>query len=582
MAARASRPSSLSRQTLLLGLALAGLTVAIYWPVGGFAFLNYDDTVYVTINPGVSGGLSADAVRWAFTTSHGANWHPLTWLSHQLDVTLFGLDPGWHHRVNLLLHLLTTLLLFHWLARCTGRPGRSAFVAALFSLHPLHVESVAWVAERKDLVSALCGVLALQAYTGYARRPAAGPYLVALLLFALGLLAKPMLVTLPFLLLLCDWWPLGRVAEGPLPAAGGAGLSRSLLQLLGEKLPFLLLAAAASTVTLVVQRTGGAITELFTLRLRLENALLAYLNYLQDAFWPEGLAVIYPFVPHFPPGRVLGAGLLLAAVSLAALLAARRYPYLTVGWLWFLGMLVPVSGIVQIGLHARADRYTYLPLVGIFLAVTWGVAELAGERRQRLLAAAALLILAVLAVVTRQQLGHWRDSVSLFRHAVAVTEGNVVALNNLGEALATEGRREEAVGIFRQALGISQGFGEVHLNLGRTLVELDRPEEAAGHLEVARQLRPKDGEIYALLGFVRGRQGKDAEAIGLFREGLRLDPAQWQAHLNLGIALERLGDLPGALAHYREALRLNPGDGFARRKRDEAQQRQQRGVRAGE
>ncbi|HEY5973741.1 MAG TPA: hypothetical protein VIU41_03275, partial [Geobacteraceae bacterium] len=423
------------RTYLLLGL-VALATLAVYWQATGHDFVNFDDRPYVTENPRVSGGLTLENIRWAFTAVHQSNWHPLTWLSHQLDCQLFGLTPRGHHLVNVLLHTLNSLLVGLVLFRFTGAGRRSALVAALFALHPLHVESVAWVAERKDVLSTLFWLLTMLAYGAYASRPGPGRYLPVMGFFALGLLAKPMLVTLPCVLLLMDYWPLGRFSFAPgavAQPAAGRRLSHDLL-LVGEKLPLLLLAVASALVTYRVQLAGGTVGTAFPLAQRAATAVVATARYLLDTVWPHGLAVLYPFDQAMPGWQIALSGMLLAGLTVAALLAARRRPYVTVGWFWYLGTLVPVSGLVQIGLHSRADRYTYVPLLGIFIVIAWGGQELLA-RRQRLAATLATTGVVALSVVTWLQLGYWQDSITLFGRAARVTSNNYVAWHNLGVAL---------------------------------------------------------------------------------------------------------------------------------------------------
>ena len=517
-------PRSAAVATILVALLLAGATLATYWPVTGHPFVAYDDEFYVVNNSRVTAGFGWQEVRWAFTTFHEANWHPLTWLSHQLDVTLFGLDAGRHHLTSLLIHTANTLLLFLLLGRLTGLLWRPALVAALFALHPLHVESVAWVAERKDLLCAFFVLLTLIAYRRYCRQPAWGAYGLALLCFACALLAKPMAVTIPCLLLLLDVWPLARFS-------GRAASARALLL---EKLPFFLLSLASAVVTIAAQKSGGAVISLESVGFgqRLANGVVATGSYLAKTAWPRKLAPLYPFPLHIPLWQVWGAAAFLGVVVALALWQRQQRPYLAVGLCWYLGMLVPVSGVMQVGQQGMADRYTYLPLIGIFIVLAWGMGELfpRWRCRQEALGATAVGVVALLGVATRQQVGFWRDSETLFRHTLAVTEGNYVMHHNLGVVLENQGRLAEAVA--EHARGVA--------------------------------LRPLSAESHYYLANALYRQGRTEEAVASYRQALLLKPGYGEAHNNLGAALHLLGRQEEAIAHYREALRLDPADDKAR------------------
>jgi tetratricopeptide (TPR) repeat protein len=532
--------AALARRPAALAALLFALVLALYWRTRAFEFLNYDDDVYVTANEGVRGGLSLSSVRWAFASTHAANWHPLTWLSHQLDVELFGLDPGAHHRTSALLHALAAALLFLALTALTGARGKSALAAALFALHPLRVESVAWVAERKDLLAACCAFGCLWAYALYARSGCAGRYALSLALFALGLLAKPMVVTLPCVLLLLDVWPLGRTTH---PRASSASSSeparpverrRPRRRLVLEKLPFLALSAASSYVTLRVQRAGGAFETLDAVGLgaRIANAIEAYGWTLAKTLWPSGLCVFHPHPSLAVPPRaawtptvLLALGALLA-VTLAVVLLRRRAPHALVGWLWFLGMLVPVSGILQVGLQAWAERYAYLPSVGLALALVWGADALAWTKRARAawLALAGLALLG-LALASWRQIGVWRDSRTLFEHALSVAESDVA-----------------------------------HVNLGRALEEAGDLAGAERHYARARELRPSLAGARVNLARVFRRQGRLAEAVAELEEALAREPDLAPARAELGWLLTELGRDAEALPHLRRAVELEPSD----------------------
>lgn len=506
---------------------LAATILAVYWQVGHHPFISYDDTSYVSGNPPVRQGLTREGIAWASRTFHMGNWHPLTWVSHMADVELFGLDAGWHHRVNVLFHILNVALLFLILKETTGAFWRSWFVAALFAVHPLHVESVAWVSERKDLLCAFFGLLAVGAYVYYVRRPGLRRYVPVAVFFVLGLLCKPMLVTLPLVFLLMDYWPLQRFAPDPFSP-------RMFLPLIREKIPLLALSGISCLVTFLAQARGNAVKSLehIPFDLRVSNALVSYVKYLFKTVWPDSLSVIYPHpaVVHasHPAWHVAGAALLLCAMSGLALWRGRRWPFLAVGWLWFLLTLVPVIGLVQVGDQAMADRYMYLPLAGVLVAIAWGAPEvLKGWRfRNPGLGIAGSVVVLALAIASWVQAGYWRTGVSLFAHALEATENNWVAWNGLGVSYREIGRYDEAVDCYREAL----------------------------------RLRPDCGDTWNFLGVAYGETGRYPEAAACFREALRIAPNYADAWSNLGNACNKLGQYPQAIDNYREALRLNPED----------------------
>ncbi|MFL6199060.1 MAG: glycosyltransferase family 39 protein [Thermoanaerobaculia bacterium] len=452
------------------GVGLALLTLAAYLPVLAHGFIRFDDPLYVTRNPHVQAGLSWEGIAWAFSANVASNWHPLTLLSHMLDCELFGMDPLGHHLTSLLLHTASVVLLFEALRRLTrDQPGsiwRSAAVAALFAVHPTHVESVAWIAERKDVLSGFFWMLTLLAWAGYVRQPSPKRYAAVALALAAGLLSKPMVVTLPFVLLLLDVWPLRREIR------------------VKEKLPLFALAAASCVATVIAQFGAIGLASRFPLRLRLANAVLSYAAYLRKTLLPTRLAVFYPMPGEFPAWKVAGAALLLACLTVLALRAGR---YVLVGWLWFLGTLVPVIGIVQVGGQAMADRYTYLPTIGLFLIAAWGL-----PRRARWVVPGVVL---ALAIGTRLQLRHWEDSESLFRHAAAVTERNFIAHLNLAQIHAEHGERGPALEHFRTTLEIRPGMWQAQASLGNTLRRWGRPDKALPHLRNAVRLRPHDPRL---------------------------------------------------------------------------------------
>ncbi len=561
------RTSSADRAALPVFLGLFLLVLAVYWQVGGDAFVNIDDGLYVTDNPMVLRGVTSEGVSWAFSTFHAANWHPLTWLSHMLDVTLFGPSPGWHHRVNVLLHLLNTELLFFVLWGMTGGLWQSAFVAALFGVHPLHVESVAWVAERKDVLSTFFWISTMGAYLRYVRRPGAGRYAAVMVLFALGLMSKPMLVTLPFVLLLLDVWPLARLAqEGPAKPRPAQPPGATLQRLVLEKVPLLLMSAASCAVTYVAQARSATVSSLDNLPFasRIANASASSVTYLWQTLWPSGLAVFYPhpetMSAALPAWRIAGSILLLCALSLLALRQARRRPFLAAGWFWYLGTLVPVIGLVQVGAQAHADRYTYLPLIGIFVAVAWGVPALVPERRFRRLAlgTAAGVTLAALSAAAWVQAGYWRNSVTLFSRATAASRGNWFALNQLGLAYGDNGQNDRAISFYIESLRLRPAYPEAWNNLGHTYDKLGRDGEAVACYREALRIRPDFAEAWYNTGVTSEKLGRSEEAMACYREAVRLRPAHALAWYNLGGLVARLGRLPEAIGYFREAARLRP------------------------
>ena len=470
--------------------SLVGIGVlAAFGRIRGHQFILYDDPEYVVENLHVRAGLGLEGVRWAFTTGHSANWHPLTWLSHMLDCQLFGLNPGLHHLTSLLLHAANSVLLFWVLKRMTGARWPSAFAAALFALHPLHVESVAWVAERKDVLSTLFWLLALWAYARYAERPGGGRYGLSLALFLLGLMAKPMLVTLPFVLLLLDYWPLGRIL----------GPARStFVSLLVEKVPFLVLSAASSVVTFLVQRKWGAVASVAEIPWvdRLANAVVAYAAYLRKTIWPSDLAFFYPLPHERPLGQVALAALVMIGLSALVLRGSRRHPYLATGWGWYVVTLVPVIGLVQVGDQAMADRYTYVPSIGLFVIAAWGGAEVLGRRRlhSRALASLAAGLSLACGLATWFQAGTWKNSLTLFEHALRVTENNYLAHAGLGLALAESGRLDEAIAHYGEALRVNPFYSPAEASLGLALAQKGRVAEAIVHYRAALRLRPNRTE----------------------------------------------------------------------------------------
>jgi tetratricopeptide (TPR) repeat protein len=590
-----------TKQVLFICLLLALVTVGVYWSVAKQGFINFDDPDYVSSNPRVQAGLTMESIQWAFTSSFSSNWHPLTWVSHMLDCQLYGLRPAGHHITNLLFHIANSLLLFGLLRRVTGALWCSAFAAALFALHPLHVESVAWVSERKDVLSAFFFMLTAWAYARYAAvqsqrsevqspkskvqsrgEKVQGPksnvqsqgtrntqhatrfYLLSLFFFALGLMSKPMLVTLPFVLLLLDYWPLGRFQlsnTNPPPAT--AARPSTLLRLVVEKIPFFVLAATSCVVTFLVQQASGAMPALAKspLDLRVANALVAYARYLGKTFWPSKLAVFYPYSAlNLDSWQVVAAALLLLSATVAFVLVARQRPYLLVGWLWFLGMLVPVIGLVQVGKQSWADRYTYLPHIGVFLMIAWGAsAVVARWKWPRLVpAVAAGLTLVACGLATSQQLSYWRTTKTLFQHAVAVTSGNFVAYTVVGNALIEEGKLPEAIEECRRALQISPEYPEAHNTLGNIHAKQEKYDEAIADYRAAVQADPNYPDAHNGLSSALLKKGAFVEAEAEAREALRLTPMHLPALFSLATALHNQGKLDQAAEYYHRILELKP------------------------
>ncbi len=567
-----SRTRNLLRKRLIC-LALGLVTLAVFAPSLTHDFLEYDDQQYVTENAQVRAGLTWHGVVWAFGP-HAGNWHPLAWLSHMLDCQLYGLKPAGHHLTNVLLHVANSLLLFLLLNRMTGALWRSALVAALFAWHPLHVESVAWVAERKDVLGAFFWMLTLCAYARYAeirglksevpsQKPApdityhaSRYYLLSLFLFALGLMSKPMVVTLPFVLLLLDYWPLRRFQLSTLNAQPSI-----LRRLVWEKAPFFVLTAINCALTLSAQQPAMASTAGLRIPQRLEHALVAYAHYLGALFVPRHLAIYYPYEKVVPAAEVILAGLMLVGLSVVVFRSAALRPYLPTGWLWFLGTLVPVIGLVQVGDQAWADRYTYLPSVGLFIVVVWGAAELAGKSQagRTFLRWLAVVVGLALLFGTSAQLRYWKDTRTLFEHAVRVTRNNPLATTLLGAVLAKEGKLDQAIEYYRTALRYAPGFPEAHFYLGHAFDQQGKLEEAIAEYNKALWYKPTQEQAHIFLGAALAKQGKLDQATAHYLAALKLNGRSAVAHNNLAKLLHAQGRLDDAITHYSAALESDPG-----------------------
>ena len=562
------------KKRLVLGLLLTIMTLALYFPVSGHPFVNYDDGFYVLRNDHIQHGLDVDTVKWAFTTYDQANWHPLTWLSHALDWQLFGSNPGGHHVVSLLLHLANVLLLFWVLLQATGFTGRSFMVAALFAVHPINVESVAWIAERKDLLSMFFFLLALEAYRRYVHDPRAGRYALVALCFALGLMAKPQVITLPFLLLLWDYWPLQRMlvagerSDSALAVGAGMPPALSFSALLKEKLPLFALAAASAAITLIAQRAGGAMNEIYyqPFSIRVGNAIVSYAQYLGKAFWPSRLAPLYPHPGNtLQIGQVLAAFALLAAISALVMVAGRHRRYLPVGWLWFLGTLVPMIGLVQVGGQAMADRYAYLPFIGLFIMACWGLSELAQQHRlsSAWLAGASAVVLVALMAVTHRQIDYWSDNVTLWSHTLQVTRPNYIAEDNLAAVLIDRGDTEQAIEHFRTAAAIYPADPTSNTQLAMYEQQHGRLAEVIERYNKLLQTTPDPlprAEMLTNRGYAYGGLKDYGQAAASFQEAVDLNPNQARAWMGLGVLAQKSGQVNRAIDDYSHSIKSHPTD----------------------
>jgi tetratricopeptide (TPR) repeat protein len=558
--------SSPEKRTVILSLLLVLATLVLYNPASHHPFVNFDDDGYITNNSHVRAGLTSDTIKWSFTTTELANWHPLTWLSHALDCQLFGLNPAGHHDTNILLQAANAVLLFLLLQWTTGFTWRSFIGAALFALHPINVESVAWISERKNLLSMFFFLLALWAYGYYARKPGVGRYIVVATCFALGLMAKPQIITLPFVLLLWDYWPLGRMFPQQREASAEYA-ARSFSSLVLEKIPLFLLSAASAIITMKVQQGGGAIRSAleFSFAVRFENALVAYARYVGKAFWPAHLAPLYPHPGNSLPGwQVAAASVFLLAV-IAAVVALRQRRYLIVGWFWFLGTLVPMIGLVQVGEAAMADRYAYLPFLGLFFMVCWGLADWAAQRKisSQWLATPALAALVALAAATHVQLGYWADNVALWSHTLQITGANFVAQDNLGGALLLRGDLEAAMPHFRTASQINPQDPLSTLNLANYDLQQGRLQSSVDQynrvLQITSNANLRSNALSGL-GSAYRRQDKNSTAEHSYEDALQLAPQNAHAWIGLGLLSQKSGDFAQAASRFSHAVEIQPTD----------------------
>jgi Flp pilus assembly protein TadD len=555
-------------KVIVVCLLLLAVTLATYVQVSKHDFVSLDDDIYVTENYHVRAGLTSAGIVWAFSFTDSPYWHPLTWLSHMLDCQLYGVRPSMHHLTNVVLHLANSLLLFLVLYQMTGALWKSCFVAALFALHPLNVESVAWVTERKNLLSTIFWLLTMVFYVRYSRKPGLARYSLVVTFFALGLMAKPMLVTLPFVLLLLDYWPLGRfpiqqvdsdTRTETVNATIPASQRTTYVSLILEKVPLLILSVLSVSLTsLSVQRSGILIsTTLVPMKLRIANGIVSYARYIGKLIWPQELAVFYPYPSMVPLWQSVGAGLLLTGISFLVIRAWRKLPYLCIGWFWYLGTLIPAIGLVQAGQWpAMADRFTYVPAIGLFVMLAWSIPHVLTKWRYRRigLALVAGAVLAASMILTWIQLHHWKNSVTLFQQALKVTANNYLAYNNLGNVLDREGKVNQAIDHYVKALQINPNFPSAHYNLGYALSRQGKIDEAIAHYSKALQINPDSAGTHNNLANVLEGQGKIKEAVFHFSRALELKPDSAEVHFNLGNALARQGKLDEAQEHFSRAL----------------------------
>lgn len=553
----------------MICLLLAGVVIGLFWQIHRYDFIFYDDDLYVTENVHVQRGLNVKNLAWAFTSTDAGFWHPLTWLSLMLDYQLYRLNAGGYHWTNVLLHMISTVLIFLVFRRMTRAVGMSALVAALFALHPLHVESVAWVSQRKDVLSAVFWLLTMLMYVRYAERPGTFRYSLVVLFFMFGLMSKPMVVTLPVVLLLMDYWPLGRF---PARFYHGIGVKHfkeaSLAGLVGEKLPLFVVAAGVTVLTFYTEGKIGALksVEMFPLDARAANAIVSYGVYIRQTFWPENLAILYPHSGMPPCWQVTLSGLILLLITALVLYYVRRCPFPAIGWLWYIVTLAPVIGLVQVGSHAHADRYTYIPLIGLFMVAVWGSSHLLrGFKYERILLMAIWgVVLSFLAVVSWHQLQYWRDSVPLLQHTIRVTDRNYVMYNNLGVALFQQGKLDEAAASFEKVLQIKPDYADALSNMGLVTAFRGEADQAKFYYMKALTVKKDNEKAHNNLANLYADQGKLSEAVDHYREALKLNPDNADVYNNLGMALMRQNRLEEALGSFEEALKIKPGHTEAR------------------
>jgi tetratricopeptide (TPR) repeat protein len=543
---------------VLISLLLILVTAAAYWQLHDFDFINYDDNEYVYENPYIQDGVTFDSIIWALTNAHSNNWHPLTWLSHMIDWQLFGLWAGGHHLISLFFHIVNSLLLFFVFRKMTGNVWQSAFMAALFALHPLHVQSVAWVSERKDVLSGFFWMLTLWAYIRYVRRSDWPAYMLVLIFYIFGLISKPMVVTLPFVLLLLDYWPLNRLRIDE----SGKNMRAKISGLLLEKIPLFILAAASAGITIIVQHQSGALKSFDVIPFtgRLANILISYVNYIIKFVYPVKLAIFYPYPNGIPGWKLAASGVILTAISWAAIKSIHRNPWFIVGWLWFLGTLVPVIGLVQVGMQSMADRYMYLPMIGLLIPVAWGIPELLSgwHYKKAIFSASAACVIIILFWDIKTQLAYWTDTHTLFNRAIKVTENNFFAYNVVGDELARKGNYEAAEHSFLTALKIKPGDFDAMERLGQLAYRNKKYDQAISYYSKALILNPSDPKIYNKLGMVFFSQHAFERAREKFETAVRLNPKFDEAYYNLGLVDSKQGKISAAVINYQKAIALKP------------------------
>jgi len=560
------------RHFYIICLFLVVATLAVYWQVLDNDFVHYDDDAYVTENLRVQKGVTFDNLTWAATSSLASNWHPLTWISHMIDCQFYGLNPKGHHLTSLLFHVANTLLLLLIFVRMTGALWQSSLVAALFALHPLHVESVAWVAERKDVLSTFFMMLTLWVYTIYVKKGGVRRYLLVVLFFVLGLMSKPMLVTLPFVLLMLDFWPLGRlglIRDTRNEVTGQQADERpNIFRLVWEKVPFFALAVGSSIVTFIVQERGGAVKllEMYSIQTRIINAFVAYIEYIVNMVWPVKLVVLYPHPGNsLPIWKGVVTGLVMVLITVLVIRKARKIQYLAVGWFWYIVTLIPVIGIVQVGSQAMADRYTYITLIGLFVIISWGANDLLSKwlRRKIWLGTLAAIILPVLIVLTWKQVQYWEDSITLYKHTLKHTSNNFIIYNNLGKVYNDSGKYKEAIEAYKQSTRIAPDYAMAHSNLGVSYNDLGKYKEAIEACRKAIWINPDYAKAYFNLSVAYGESGKYKEAIEACRKAIEIDPDYAMAHSNLGVAYGVLGMYKEAIEKFKQAIEIDPDDVMA-------------------
>lgn len=546
-------------QKTLIAILLVISTLALYWQVSGFDFVGYDDSLYVSL---ASKRITWESFVWSFTTLDFANWHPLTWISLILDYNLYGSNAGGYHVTNLIFHTLNTLLLFFLLNRTTGTVYRSAFVAVLFALHPLHVESVAWVSERKDVLSTFLGLWALWAYVSYVHKPKASTYLPVILLFCLSLMAKPMLVTLPFVFLLMDYWPLNRFAFQLKTLTNNNKFEPRLYPFLLEKLPFFMLSLASSIITFIAQNNYKAVISLehASLSHRLLNAFMSYAGYLKKTFWFHDLSIFYPYPASINLLETAPSILCITSITIISIALIRKAPYFPVGWFWFLGTLVPVIGIVQVGFQAMSERYTYIPLIGIFIVISWGLRHLLQNIRygQVLFAFSAFIFIFISSLATYHQIGIWKNNISLFSHVLKFNPRDHIAHHIIGHTMETKGEYAEALHYYSIVLKLNPVYAPAYINTGNVLVKLNRLDEALHCYDKALQINDRAAEAAYNIGIIMLLKNNPETAINYFDKALKIRPDDADTHNNMGVALMKSGNINKALYFFQKAQRLNP------------------------